>query len=105
MVRGRSPLMIASMLALATLTSGMWGSVSSGSRTLQPYAELAAGRYLDAGELFSGPAPSPGTPRSERWQRASEAGLEALITRPATRRGEYVDRGAVHSAWSPRVAR
>ena len=105
MVRGRSPLMIASMLALATLTSGMWGNASSGSETLQPYAELAEGHYLDAGELFSGPAPIPGTPRSERWQRASEAGLEALITRPATRRGEYVDQGAVHSAWSPRVAR
>jgi hypothetical protein len=105
MQHARRPLMLASTLALAALTQGTWGTDAGTAGALQPYAELAEGRYLDAGELSSGPAPAPGTVRSERWERACELGLETLIASPEGRRGAYDDHGAVHSAWSSRVVR
>jgi hypothetical protein len=92
-------------LACVALADGALRFDEDARGELQPYAQLSEGLYLDCGELISGPAPAPGTVRSERWQRAVDTGLDDLIVRPARRRGAYEDHAAEHSAWSCAAAR
>lgn len=89
---------------LATLTQGEWGTNSGSIERLQPFGSVSDGTYIDTAELLTAPEPTPGTRRSQRWQVARESGLEELIVRPQTKRGDYFDCGAEHSAWSAESA-
>lgn len=104
MQRGFKWLVIAGLLTSPALTQTSRAALDTTGGVLQPYAGVPDGRFLDSGELHAGPAPAPGTRRSQRWQAARLSSLDALIERPAARRGDYLDHGAEHSAWSARRA-
>ncbi|MCA8980015.1 MAG: hypothetical protein H6831_16725 [Planctomycetes bacterium] len=100
MTRGLGWSLCAGALCLTALTQASNGALEPAEGLLQPFAGAVEGRYVDAGELISGPAPAPGTRRAQRWSAAQESELDALIVRPEARRGDYIDFGAEHSAWS-----
>lgn len=104
MVRGFGRSVLAGALLTAALAQAAHRADDVAEGVLQPYANVPEGRYMDASVLITASAPEAGTRRALRWRAALESNLGALIERPAALRGDYLDLGAEHSAWS-RLAR